>query len=151
MFAQAAQMQAEMNGEMDPGERRNLVLRMAALVPGGQSKSDVLGGKAPDAKKNKKPAKPAKEKKQTNGATRLGGGEWLTLSRNRRRSSRRPSSRLPARRLLQNRSLGRETKPLFQFQGDENFVDSDEEEAWPFPRLCRIKTLQTSCPEAFIC
>jgi HAT1-interacting factor 1 len=102
VYGQAAEMQAEMNGEMNPENAEILFLYGRALFKVGQSKSDVLGGKAPEAK----PAKPkaSGSGKPTNGSTSAAASSSA--------ASGQPEIK----------------KPLFQFEGDENFEDSDEEE-----------------------
>ncbi|KAL1837942.1 hypothetical protein VTJ49DRAFT_3237 [Mycothermus thermophilus] len=105
IYGQAAEMQAEMNGEMNPANAEILFLYGRALFKVGQSKSDVLGGKAPEAK----PAKP-KASKSTNGSTS---------------AAAEPKPAAAASGTTEKPEI---KKPLFQFQGDENFEDSDEDE-----------------------
>ncbi len=112
VYTQAAEMQAEMNGEMSPDNAEILFLYGRALFKVGQSKSDVLGGKAPEAKKQPKP-KPAKPAKSTNGtapAAAAGGAA------------------APAEKKETGEAKPEQKKALFQFEGDDNFVDSEEEE-----------------------
>lgn len=120
VYAHAAEMQAEMNGEMSPDNAEILFLYGRALFKVGQSKSDVLGGKAPDAKP-KAPAKPAKK----NGAATADSknGEGATSS-----SAHKDMVVLTAKK--DEPSLDEKKKPLFHFEGDENFdgSDSDQEE-----------------------
>jgi HAT1-interacting factor 1 len=115
VYAQAAEMQAEMNGEMSPENADILFLYGRALFKVGQSKSDVLGGKAPETKKSSKP-KPTKQAKSTdesvpgtaekkNGAAEVAGSSAAA-----------------------EESKPEQKKALFQFEGDENFEDSEEGE-----------------------
>lgn len=107
LYARAAEMQAEMNGEMSPENAEILFLYGRALFKVGQSKSDVLGGKAPDTKKSqssKPKAAAAKLAKTSNGEG----------------SSTNAAAGAP--------NDGAPSKPMFHFEGDENLVDSDEEE-----------------------
>ncbi|KAK4121425.1 hypothetical protein N657DRAFT_555158, partial [Parathielavia appendiculata] len=124
VYAQAAEMQAEMNGEMNPENAEILFLYGRALFKVGQSKSDVLGGKAPEAKKTPKP-KPAKSAKSGNGnppaTAELKNGAVEAVgdaaSQEAKKQEKEASVPVPERK-----------KPLFHFEGDENFVDSEEEE-----------------------
>jgi HAT1-interacting factor 1 len=115
VYAQAAEMQAEMNGEMNPENAEILFLYGRALFKVGQSKSDVLGGKAPETKKQPKPAKAATSKKGSAPATASkedGGDAAAQGAANQENEEPKPEQK----------------KALFQFQGDENFTDSEEEE-----------------------
>ncbi|KAL2255085.1 hypothetical protein VTK26DRAFT_4168 [Humicola hyalothermophila] len=126
VYAQAAEMQAEMNGEMHPDNAEILFLYGRALFKVGQSKSDVLGGKAPDAKKPTKPKSakqaksadetgPATAEKKENGAVEVAGSSAAAIAGGQAK-------------LNQVDSKAEQKKPLFQFEGDENFDDSEEEE-----------------------
>ncbi|KAL2268727.1 hypothetical protein VTJ83DRAFT_3573 [Remersonia thermophila] len=108
VYGQAAEMQAEMNGEMNPENAEILFLYGRALFKVGQSKSDVLGGKAPEAK----PAKP-KTAKAANGSASAA-------------SQPKPAAAAAAASGSADKTDIK--KPLFQFEGDENFEDSDEDE-----------------------
>lgn len=118
VFAQAAEMQAEMNGEMNPDNAEILFLYGRALFKVGQSKSDVLGGKAPEAKK----PKPAKKQKTANGNGASKNGAAATASGEEEKAD------APAQEELSKDEPAPEKKPLFHFEGDENFEDSDEDE-----------------------
>ena len=120
LYTNAAEMQAEMNGEMSPENAEILFLYGRALFKVGQSKSDVLGGRAPEAKKQTKP-KPAKSAKPTNGSgpataekekDEAAGEAAAAEAENKENEEPKPDQK----------------KPLFHFEGDENFVDSEEEE-----------------------
>lgn len=122
LYAQAAEFQAEMNGEMSPDNAEILFLYGRTLFRLGQSKSDVLGGKAPaageeGAKKSKKAktaaaaAKPAGE-----GASVEKAIEEKVATTVAEEATEAKKTEEPA-----------EKKPLFQFTGDENFDESDEE------------------------
>lgn len=106
VYAQAAEMQAEMNGEMSPDNAEILFLYGRALFKVGQSKSDVLGNKAPEATK----PKPAKKAKATNGDAEPKNGE-------------------SAEAKVEDAAADavKDKKPLFSFEGDENFEGSDED------------------------
>lgn len=142
VYAQAAEMQAEMNGEMSPDNAEILFLYGRALFKVGQSKSDVLGGKAPEPKKQTKP-KPAKQAKAkaANGSGAAGGAQG---------NGAEGSAALPAAAVAETETkvgeaiaeaaakevlkkekeapTAQQKKPMFHFEGDENFVDSEEEE-----------------------
>jgi HAT1-interacting factor 1 len=121
-FARASELQAELNGEMDPENAEILFLYGRSLFKVGQSKSDVLGAKPGGEKK--KPKEVAKSK-----------------PKNGESSSAAPSSE-PDKITEEGVALvadknGAEAKqeeaagpkkPLFQFTGDENFEDSDEDD-----------------------
>ncbi|KAK3685859.1 hypothetical protein B0T22DRAFT_232805 [Podospora appendiculata] len=116
VYAQAAEMQAEINGEMSPENADILFLYGRALFKVGQSKSDVLGGGAPETKKSKPAPKPAKQAKAavsgSNGAQQPQNGEGSSATAAAAGKKEEPSA---------------ENKPMFKFEGDENFEDSDEE------------------------
>jgi len=129
VYAQAAEMQAEMNGEMSPENAEILFLYGRALFRVGQSKSDVLGGKAPEAKKHK-PAKPAKKSpKEANGNSAEGKKDEEENGKSAETEAGEAIAEAAkdgaARK---DDSITDVKKPLFHFDGDENFEDSDEEE-----------------------
>ena len=134
VYAQAAEMQAEMNGEMSPENAEILFLYGRALFKVGQSKSDVLGGKAPESKKSKS-SKPAKKSKPANGSAEHKNGE------NGQSAIAAAVAETEAKvdevvgevaKGVEKAAIkdgpSTEKKPLFHFEGDENFADSDEEE-----------------------
>lgn len=117
-FARASELQAELNGEMSPDNAEILFLYGRSLFKVGQSKSDVLGGRAAGEEK----------KKKTNGASKA-------------KKDEKPAEKSEGEKIAeegvaivagQNGAITDEVtdakKPLFQFTGDENFEDSDEEE-----------------------
>ncbi|KAL2023809.1 hypothetical protein VTK56DRAFT_1076 [Thermocarpiscus australiensis] len=130
VYAQAAEMQAEMNGEMDPENAELLFLYGRTLFKIGQSKSDVLGGKAPDAKKPSKP-KPTKQAGPANGSgsgvaeKKDGAVETAGSSAAAVVAEAEAEAKVDAEK---EKSAEPPKKPLFQFEGDENLVESDEEE-----------------------
>lgn len=105
LFARAAELQAELNGEMDPANAEVLFLYGRSLFKVGQSKSDVLGGRAGGEKKKKTEVKPKKEE----------GAGLAVIAEGAEKAEDKVEE-------------GAEKKPLFQFTGDENFEDSDEDE-----------------------
>lgn len=114
VYAQAAEMQAEMNGEMSPENAEILFLYGRSLFKVGQSKSDVLGGKAPETKKSSKP-KPAKQAQSAD--------ESAPAKKNGAAGAADSSATAGG-----DESKPEQKKALFQFEGDENFEDSEEEE-----------------------
>ncbi|KAK8056625.1 hypothetical protein PG993_001852 [Apiospora rasikravindrae] len=136
VFAQAAEMQAEFNGEMSPDNADILYLYGRCLFKVGQSKSDVLGGKAGTEKKKPKAANGAaksktaaaeastamplddiKEEEQKTDAEKVAEEGVAIVAKNASGSGLEGGDKVPE-----------EKKPLFQFTGDENFEGSDEEE-----------------------
>ncbi|EPE05466.1 histone h1-binding protein [Ophiostoma piceae UAMH 11346] len=111
VYARAAEMQAEINGEMAPENAEILFLYGRALFKVGQSKSDVLGGKAPetDGAKGKKKADSKPEKKSDGGI--IAGAISAAGSKDSE-----PSGPTDAK------------KPLFQFSGDEEWDASDDDD-----------------------
>ncbi|KAI1497839.1 hypothetical protein F5X99DRAFT_353582 [Biscogniauxia marginata] len=107
VFSQATEMQAELNGEMAPENADILFLYGRSLFKVGQSKSDVLGGKTPGDKKKSSGADKPKAKKQQAESSKANA----------------PEEKTEAAKVTEEGD-----KPLFQFTGDENWEDSDEEE-----------------------
>lgn len=140
VYTQAAEMQAEMNGEMSPENAEILFLYGRALFKVGQSKSDVLGGKAPEAKKQAKP-KPAKAAKSANGsapataekkngAVEVTGSSAaaITEAEHKLDEAVGEAAAEAAANKENEEPKPEQKKPLFHFEGDENFVDSEDEE-----------------------
>lgn len=137
LFAQAAEMQAEFNGEMNPENADILFLYGRSLFKVGQSKSDVLGGRAAGEEKTKKtkasngaakskkptaepsgaPLADIKEEEQKTDATKVAEEGVAIVAKNASGSGVKEGDEAGAK------------KPLFQFAGDENFEDSDDDEA----------------------
>ncbi|OWP03628.1 hypothetical protein B2J93_3249 [Marssonina coronariae] len=116
LYAQAAELQAGLNGEMSPENADILFLYGRSLFKVGQSKSDVLGGNAGGEKK--KPSVNAKAKKtdttkeepKAEGQEIRDEGVSIVVGRNASENDAADAK-----------------KPLFQFTGDENFEDSDDD------------------------
>lgn len=134
LYAQAAEMQAEMNGEMNPDNAEILFLYGRALFKVGQSKSDVLGGRAPEPKPEKKAAKSKKQKKtaaETPSSEANGEGSSTSLIKDaveQATKGTQASIAEAAKEIAHKDEPNPEKKPLFHFEGDENFDDSDEDE-----------------------
>lgn len=107
IFSEASNLQAEINGETAPENAEILFHYGRSLFKVGQSKSNVLGGSAPVEKKAPANGKPQGEK----------------------------SAPKPLKPASDDKLKDGETKdgpdakkPLFQFTGDENFDDTDDED-----------------------
>ncbi|EAA31993.1 hypothetical protein GE21DRAFT_8231 [Neurospora crassa] len=128
LYAQAAEMQAEMNGEMNPDNAEILFLYGRALFKVGQSKSDVLGGRAPEPKPEKKAAKSKKQKKAATEEKEAGSSSLIKDAVEQATKGAQASIAEAAREVAHKDEPNPEKKPLFHFEGDENFDDSDKEE-----------------------
>ncbi|KAI0134217.1 histone H1-binding protein [Xylariales sp. AK1849] len=129
VYANAAEMQAELNGEMAPENADILYLYGRSLFKVGQSKSDVLGAPAGGEKKKSranganKPKKARGESSATAAleekpeADKIAEEGVAIIAKNADGSAVKDEDEVPEAK-----------KPLFQFTGDENFEDSDEEE-----------------------
>jgi hypothetical protein len=118
LYARASELQAELNGEMSPENAEILFLYGHSLFRVGQSKSDVLGGRAAGEEKKKKKAtngaKPKKEVKAESENEKVAeAGVAIVAGHNGDAKKEEDDDA---------------KKPLFQFTGDENFEDSDDDE-----------------------
>jgi HAT1-interacting factor 1 len=113
-FARAAELQAELNGEMAPENAEILFLYGRSLFKVGQGKSDVLGGKAGGEKK--KPKGAAKPKKSDGDELEKITEEGVAIVAEKNGAATELDEAVGAK------------KPLFQFTGDENFEDSDDDD-----------------------
>jgi HAT1-interacting factor 1 len=102
-YANAVEIQAELNGEMAPENAELLFYYGRALYKVAVAKSDVLGNKVAQEEKKNKQAKPKKAAK-----TEAGEGSSAAKSEPKTESV--------------------ENKPYFQLQGDENWTDSEDED-----------------------
>ncbi|EON99309.1 putative histone h1-binding protein [Phaeoacremonium minimum UCRPA7] len=136
VYAQAAEMQAEMNGEMSPENAEILFLYGRSLFKVGQSKSDVLGGKAPEQQKKKAAAGEKKKGKANGSAVKTETAEASGAAAQPAAENETERVAEEAVAIIVDEKEGEKKteegveakKPLFQFTGDENFDDSDEEE-----------------------
>ncbi|KAL6711687.1 hypothetical protein ACN47E_004621 [Coniothyrium glycines] len=103
-YADAAEIQAELNGDMAPENAELLFYYGRALYKVAVAKSDVLGNRV--AQEEKKKPKAPKSKKADTGQ---GSGAGIGLEPEQKADSV-------------------ESKPYFQLQGDENWTDSEEED-----------------------
>jgi HAT1-interacting factor 1 len=120
-YAKAAEQQADINGEMSPENSEILFLYGRSLFKVGQSKSDVLGGKAAgDKKKANGASKQPKNAEASSSAAAENPAEGITeegvaIIAGQKEGQKKDDEKLE------------EKKPLFQFTGDENWDDSDGE------------------------
>lgn len=121
----ASVLQVEINGETAPENAEVLFHYGRSLFKVGQSKSDVLGGQAAADNKAKAKAKPkanGKPKQVTEPASTdaekvTQEGVGIVAAQAGEEAKPEPSAA----------AATDAKKPLFQFTGDENFVDSDDE------------------------
>lgn len=139
VYAQAAEMQAEMNGEMSPENAEILFLYGRSLFKVGQGKSDVLGGKAPATDAGKPKQQQKKAPKKANGAPKAEPAPEPASAAAAEEKTETPEADRVAQEAVKiiadDTSAGQAEKkeveakkPLFQFTGDENWADSDEED-----------------------
>ncbi|GKT60571.1 histone H1-binding protein [Colletotrichum tofieldiae] len=125
-FTKAAELQDEINGEMHPKNAEILFLYGRSVFKVGQSKSDVLGGKASGEKKVEKPKTKAPKKAAAEAAPTDPPAE----SEAQRITEEGVAIVAGEAGGAKTEDKSEEKKPLFQFTGDENFDDeSDDEEA----------------------
>jgi len=127
LYARASELQAELNGEMSPDNAEILFLYGRSLFKVGQGKSDVLGGRA------------GGDKKKTNGSAKSKTAEVM---KEELRSEREKITEEGVAIVAEQNGHSIKTedgpeakKPLFQFTGDENFEDSDEDEEVSMVRI----------------
>ncbi|KAJ6092882.1 hypothetical protein N7486_008171 [Penicillium sp. IBT 16267x] len=121
LYSQATELQAELNGELSPENANLLYAYGKSLYNVAVSKSDVLGSKVagePQAQPNKAPSAHA-------GSAESSGAGGSPVKDGISNAMTKKSS--PIREDNAQAEVA-QSKPFFQFTGDENFVDSDEEE-----------------------
>lgn len=133
VYAQAAEMQAEMNGEMAPENAEILFLYGRSLFKVGQGKSDVLGGRAPAEGQKVQGGKGKAKKTQKKAAGKAAAGSSKEAAA--APGAEEVVAQEAAKIIVEESGVAKtekdrveEKKPLFQFTGDENWDDSDEEE-----------------------
>lgn len=132
VYAQASEMQAELNGEMNPDNADILFLYGRSLFKVGQAKSDVLGTTGGEKKKPSSAAKPKPKKSETESSR----ASATTGEKTEAEKAVEEGAAKVAAKVAEEAGEGEvkkaqpsdAKKPLFQFTGDEDFVDSDEEE-----------------------
>lgn len=118
IFSSACERQAELNEEMNPENAEILFLYGRCLFKIGQSNSDVLGGKAPEKK-----SKPKKSQAKSS-TTNAHAEEKAEVEKLTEEGVAALAEKVGAE---EEKEALEAKKPLFQFNGDENFEDSDEE------------------------
>lgn len=127
-FSRASEMQAEINGDMDPENAEILFLYGRAVFEVGKSKSDVLGDTPAPANEGAK-----KEKKADGAKEPTGGAEPEKIIGKAIAGASEETTQATTE------DAGKKN-PLLQFEGDEGYDDSDEEAVSSI--LLRVKTLQ---------
>jgi len=127
VFSRASVLQADINGETAPENAEILFHYGRSLFKVGQSKSDVLGASAPQTETKKPKNKPKNgdangKKKDTEAKTEE---EKVTQEGVGIVAEEKGSVAKTATAKEEGKPVN---KALFQFTGDENFDDSDEEE-----------------------
>ncbi|KAJ5721139.1 uncharacterized protein N7483_009073 [Penicillium malachiteum] len=120
LYSQATELQSEINGEMSPENADLLYAYGKSLYNVAVSKSDVLGSKVA-GEPQAEPSKPSSSAKSAGSA---GTGESLIQDAMSNAMAKPSTSSLGK----SDKSESTPPKALFQFTGDENFVDSDEED-----------------------
>lgn len=124
VFSRASNLQAELNGELAPENAEILFHYGRSLFRVGQSKSDVLGGQAAGESK--------KTKANGGGAPMASSSKLPTLDES--------AANTPV--TASEKKDDDAKKPLFQFTGDENLVDSDDsDEEVSLSRVPRNKSI----------
>lgn len=118
LYSQATELQAELNGELSVENADLLYAYGKSLYNVAVSKSDVLGSKV--AGEPEPGTTSSSTKTSASKSTKAPGG---SLVKDAIASSAQPSSAKPKKE-----SEPTSSKPLFQFTGDENFVDSESED-----------------------
>ncbi|CAG8214525.1 unnamed protein product [Penicillium salamii] len=117
LYSQATELQAELNGELSVENADLLYAYGKSLYNVAVSKSDVLGSKVAG---EPEPGTTSSTNTSASKSTNAPGG---SLVKNAIANSAQPSSAKPKKE-----SESTPSKPLFQFTGDENFVDSESED-----------------------
>ena len=117
LYSQATELQAELNGELSPENADLLYAYGKSLYNVAVSKSDVLGSKVAGEPES---GTASSTNTSSAGSKSTSGGLVKDAIANPAQSS----SAKPAKK----ESEPTESKPFFQFTGDENFVDSDSED-----------------------
>ena len=116
LYARASELQAELNGEMSPENAEILFLYGRSLFKVGQSNSDVLGGRA------------AGEKKKSNGSTKAKKAPKAEPKGELEKVTEEGVAIIAEQNGDASDGEADTKKPLFQFTGDENFDESDDDE-----------------------
>lgn len=120
LYSQATELQAELNGELSPENADLLYAYGKSLYNVAVSKSDVLGSKVAGEPQPQSSNPPTKA---SSSAGSKSTGEHIV--KDAITNSKAQDS--PSNKATSKESEPAGSKPLFQFTGDENFVDSDSE------------------------
>lgn len=127
VYAQASEMQAELNGEMSPENADILFLYGRSLFKVGQAKSDVLGTAGGEKKKpSGTSASKPKPKKTEAGSSKA--ADPTTAEKIVEEGVAAAAEEAVTSEVKEAQPTTGAKKSLFQFTGDEDFEDSDEEE-----------------------
>lgn len=121
LYSQATEIQAELNGELSPENADLLYSYGKSLYNVAVSKSDVLGSKVagePQGESSKPPAPSANSAGSTQTSENL-VKDAISSAKTKNSTSAKEET---------TQSEAAQSKPFFQFTGDENFVDSDSDE-----------------------
>lgn len=119
LYSQATELEAELNGEMSPENADLLYAYGKSLYNVAVSKSDVLGSKvAGEPQPQNVPAANAASAGSTSTSENL-VKDAISSAMTKNATSVKEQS---------TQSEAAQSKPYFQFTGDENFVDSDSED-----------------------
>ena len=122
LYSRATELQAELNGELNPENAETLFLYGRSLFKLGQSKSDVLGVKTSSENVDQKNQENSTTKKENNHEEAEEASKKDSEPSTNVKSTSNSTADTKSDPLLQTK------KNLFQFTGDENFDESDEEE-----------------------
>ena len=126
LYSQATELQAELNGEMSPQNADLLYAYGRCLYHVAVPKSDVLGSKIATGKREEKRADTWSKKQQMEKVDRIEGTissvDKVTI----------PQAVGEAEPIIDDgEENGNESKPYFNFTGDENFDNPDDEDDGP--------------------
>ncbi|KAI9704570.1 MAG: hypothetical protein M1820_005483 [Bogoriella megaspora] len=136
LYSEATELQSELNGEMNPDNADLLYSYGRCLYKVAVEKSDVLGDKVAGEEKKKKQATTASKKQKQNGEGSSSNGATAGVTDGAEQSEERTAEEVVAAvveekdgPILPKDGASSTNKPFFQITGDENWDDSDGEEA----------------------
>lgn len=121
LYSQATELQAELNGELSPDNADLLYAYGKSLYNVAVSKSDVLGSKVA-GEQQPQSSVASSTNKSSAGSNPTSGS--LVQDAIANSMAPRPIST----KRIGEESEATESKPFFQFNGDENFIDSDDDD-----------------------
>ncbi len=127
-YARASELQAELNGEMDPENAEILFLYGRSVFKVGQGRSDVLGGRAGGEKKKKGGANGTAKAAEVKEKVEPEEGRLERITEEGVAIVEAEKNGDVTVAATKTEEVDGAKKPLFQFTGDENFEESDEEE-----------------------